>query len=153
MIFDSLTNTDYYQTLHPLFGECFAFLASRAPAGLPTGRHALGADGAYASVSEYLTKDEKAGVVECHRQFIDIQCIAEGEERIGIVPRCLCTALEYDVSRDFEQLDGRVDFISLKPGLFAVFFPEDGHMPGISPKESAMKVKKIVVKVPIMVNR
>jgi biofilm protein TabA len=153
MIFDSLSNADCYRTLHPLFGECFDFLASHALADLASGRHELGDGGAYASVNKYLTKTIPEGVIECHRRFIDIQCIAEGEERIGVAPRLLCTASGYDQSRDFEKLDGRVDFILLKPGLFAVFFPDDGHMPGISPEQSALTVKKIVIKVSVTVDR
>lgn len=149
MIYDSFANAGRYRTLHPLFAECFAFLSERDFAGLSDGNHEIG-HGAVARVSTYGTKAAESGIIECHRRFIDIQYVADGEERVGIVPRQSCKGSTFDTSRDFEQLDGTVDFLTLKPGLFAVFFPEDGHMPGISVGQSAVRVKKIVVKVPVV---
>ena len=34
-------------------------------------------------------------------------------------------------------------YIAVKPGMFAIFFPQDGHAPGITPDG----VKKVIVKV------
>jgi biofilm protein TabA len=34
-------------------------------------------------------------------------------------------------------------YVTVKPGMFAIFFPQDGHAPGITPDG----VKKVIVKV------
>ena len=34
-------------------------------------------------------------------------------------------------------------YVAVKPGMFAIFFPQDGHAPGITPDG----VKKVIVKV------
>jgi beta-galactosidase beta subunit len=35
------------------------------------------------------------------------------------------------------------DYLTIKPGMFAIFFPEDGHAPGVTPDG----LKKVIVKV------
>ena len=40
------------------------------------------------------------------------------------------------------------DIITLKAGMFAIFFPDDLHMPEVTTKKSS-SVKKVVVKVKI----
>jgi biofilm protein TabA len=148
MIFDSTANARACFEAHPLLRECFFWLASANPAALTPGRYEIGASGVYALVSEYLTKTAAAATIECHRRYIDIQCVLAGEERVGIVPLERCTLGPYDNERDFQEAKGPLDFITLRPGLFAVFFPADGHLPGISPGGAAVPVKKLVIKVP-----
>ena len=35
------------------------------------------------------------------------------------------------------------DYLTVKPGMFAIFFPEDAHAPGVTPDG----VRKVIVKV------
>jgi biofilm protein TabA len=147
MIYDALSNFGLYTAVHPLFNEVQAALADGLLA-LSVGRHDLAA-GIYVSVSEYLTRPAAESFIECHRKYIDIQLLSAGVERIGVAAKALCAeASGYDADRDFQQLTGRLDFLTLAPGHFAVFFPADGHMPGIS-AEQPERVKKFVVKVPV----
>lgn len=45
-------------------------------------------------------------------------------------------------------LSGMGDYFMMEEGVFAVFFPEDVHMPGISASDNT-NVKKVVVKVKV----
>ena len=46
--------------------------------------------------------------------------------------------------KDITFFEGLAEtYIAVKPGMFAIFFPQDGHAPGITPDG----VKKVIVKV------
>jgi biofilm protein TabA len=148
MIYDSLDNFRAYEGLHPGFADIQAFLATADLSKLATGNHPINDRGAYASVNEYDTRSIEDCFIECHRKFIDVQIIAWGEEKIGISHKRFCTEQPYDDGKDLQKLTGRVDFITLVPGLFAVFFPHDAHEPGVTSGTEAVAVKKIVFKIP-----
>lgn len=52
----------------------------------------------------------------------------------------------YDEDNDFMLFNEPLDYITLHKGMFAVFFPDDIHLPEIT-LGSISKVKKIVLKV------
>ena len=150
MIYDTLKNSGIYHSVHSEFKKAFTFLCGKKLLTLPIGKHKIGRKGTFAIIQEYSTKDESEGFIECHRKFIDIQYLAKGIEKIGVCAKSACTPLTpYDADKDFQKLKGKVDFITLDPNVFAVFFPDDGHMPTIMRGRKKEKVRKIVVKVPV----
>jgi biofilm protein TabA len=150
MIFDSLPRFPLYSDIHPLFPVVSSFLRSRKLSALPKGRIELG-NNVYAIVDEYETEDRNKKFIECHRKFIDVHVVLCGSEKIGVVNTCLCTVLgRYNKEKDFEKLKGPLDFITLKKGYFAFFFPHDGHMPGLKAGKRSDSIKKMVVKIPII---
>lgn len=148
MIFDSLSNFKKYQDIHPLFRRVAEYLDAHAMQDLPLGKQQL-EDGIYFTVSEYSTKDRREGFIECHRKYIDIQLITRGSEKIGICHKNKCTAGSYDENKDYQKLEGVVDWLILRPGYFMIFFPQDGHMPQIKTARKSEMVRKIVFKVPV----
>ena len=73
-------------------------------------------------------------VLEVHRKYIDIQILLEGEETIGWKPLDDCTNVTkpYDEDADCALYDEPgTSYVTLKPGQFAIFWPEDGHQPCI----------------------
>lgn len=149
MIFDRLDNFGLYLSLHPLFEDAGRFMQRYGLNGLLPGRYEVGDRGVFALVSEYATKDPAACFIECHRRYIDIQFLPEGREKVGICSRQDCRAEEYDQEKDFQKLHGETDLITLRPGLFAIFFPDDGHMPQMSFADRPENVRKVVIKVPV----
>jgi YhcH/YjgK/YiaL family protein len=149
MIFDVLANADRYAAVHPLFAECFAFLKNADLANLPVGRHPLGSNGCTAIVAESAPKTKQVALLEGHRAFIDIQVMVSGEELIGYVPRVRCSEKSDDVANDFQELQGTAEFQTLRPGCFAIYFPEDGHQPGVDTGAYSGTIRKIVIKVPV----
>jgi YhcH/YjgK/YiaL family protein len=74
----------------------------------------------------------------------------EGEERIGISNKDECKIIdEYDELEDFANVAGSFDLITLKKNYFAIFYPQDAHLPCLKIAKEANKVKKIVFKVPV----
>jgi len=149
MIFDRLDNFPLYLPLHPHFADVWAFLKGNEPDTLPPGRHEVNDRGAFALVSEYATRPLAESFIECHRTYIDIQLLTRGAEAVGICCRNACRELPYDAEKDFLKLEGPTDRLTLKPGSFAVFFPDDGHMPMLQLDEMPAQVKKVVFKVPV----
>ena len=150
MIYDTLANSGIYNSAHSEFKKAFAFLCGKNLLTLPVGKYKIGRKGTFVLVQEYATKDESEGFIECHRKFIDIQYLVKGSEKVGIRAISACAPLiPYDSEKDFQKLKGKVDFITLEADVFAVFFPDDGHMPAIKYGKKSEKVRKIVVKVPV----
>lgn len=149
MIFDSLDNLQLYFEICPAFADVEQFISTNDLAALSIGRHPINDQGSYASVNEYQTKTVEDSFIECHKKYIDVQIIACGEELIGIAGKKQCIEQPYDDSKDLQKLSGKVDFITLLPGFFAVFFPHDAHEPGVRSGTEPVAVKKIVFKIPV----
>lgn len=149
MIFDTLSNFHCYEKVHPFFRLVSRHLKSNKFGKMNTGRINLEKK-IFVIIDKYLTKDIKDKFIECHKKFIDIQVIIKGKEKIGICSRKECKATnKYDKEKDLEKLKGEMDFITLKNGYFAVFFPQDAHMPGLIDGKAA-EIKKIVFKIPVL---
>ena len=146
MILDKLENSKLYEKLHPLFAKAFEFIRNTDFSGLTDGKYEIENDKLFAMVQEYKTKDETEGKPEAHRKYIDIQYIHSGVELIGIAPLKGNTLISDEPEKDLAFYESETSLIRLEAGMFAVFFPDDLHMPGIKP-EQASKVKKVVVKV------
>jgi len=89
---------------------------------------------------------------EAHRKYIDLQYILYGEEKIGYAdyrnPKI--SLKEYNGENDielFSKIENESYFI-LKNDMYAVFFPEDIHRPGLTNKETR-SVRKVIFKVPV----
>ena len=149
MIFDRLDNFPLYLPLHPHFADVWAFLEENNPDSLPPGRHEVNTRGTFVLVSEYATRPLAESFIECHRNYIDIQLLTRGAEAVGICNRIACREFPYDSEKDFLKLEGPTDRLTLNPGSFAVFFPDDGHMPMLQLEDTPLQVKKVVFKVPV----
>lgn len=147
MIRDQLTQAACYYALHPLIERGLRFLREQDLAALPDGRVEIDGNRLYASVSRYETKSGIAGGAwEAHRRYLDIHCLITGVEKIGYAALAALNVTQaYDQDHDGVLLKGRGDFFTLQRGAFAIFFPQDAHMPGRAAGRP-LAVRKIVVK-------
>lgn len=146
MILDTLENANRYKALHPGFAEAVDFMQRPDLKDLEEGRHEINGDHVYALVIRKFGKKKEDGLIEIHRKYIDIQVVLGGTDEIGWKPTPLCTGPEkdYDPEADIQFFTDPPDaWVATHPGQFAVFFPEDAHMPMISPDE----LHKVVIKV------
>ena len=150
MIFDHLSNISLYKTVSPDIYEGLTYLQQISPDITP-GTYQI-TPRVKAIVSEYETKVKNEVGFEAHRKNIDIQYLLKGEERIACMPIEKLTETEpYSEEKDaaFYAAEGVVaQTMTIGGGYFAIFFPQDGHMPQLSVDEPE-KVKKVVVKVKI----
>ena len=152
MIYDTLNNIAFYKGLSPDIYEGLKFLQQVNP-DIAVGVHQL-TPNVKAIVSEYTTKEVNENGYEAHRQNIDIQYLLKGEEKIACLPlEELSETKPYSEETDAAFYNAVFDhspsILDLRPGYFAIFYPQDGHMPQLCVNKSE-KVKKVVVKVRII---
>lgn len=148
MICDLLVNSRNYLGLYPGFSEAFAFLERPGLADLADGHYAIVGENVFAIISRDQGRRRDQAQLEAHRRYIDIQLVLAGCDDMGWRPLALCGApsTAYDEKDDIAFfVDPPLSWLSVVPGMFAVFFPEDGHLPLISHEV----VHKVVVKVAV----
>ena len=149
MIIDRIENRASYSGLAPRLVTALTYLHDTDFAGLALGRYAIQGEEIYAMVQAYATKDVCQGVWEAHRQYIDVQYVVEGNERMGYASLSdLTVSQAYDDKDDYLLLQGKGDFLTMSPGTFIVLGPQDAHMPQIAVGTSG-EVRKVVVKVAV----
>lgn len=149
MIVDKIENANLYKNLGDRIKKSFDYINQTNLKKLKLGRYDIEGDNIFALISEYQTKKESEGKLEAHRKYIDVQYVIEGEELIGYAPLADQEILEsYKEENDLIFYKGEKVFIKVTKGMFAIFFPEDVHMPGIQ-VEKKSPVRKLVIKVKV----
>lgn len=145
MVVDRLENLDKYASLNPLFAQAIEFIKSHDLQAMEVGKTELSKD-LIINIAQTTPKTKEEAKLETHNDFIDIQIPLSGIEVMGYTPEedCLPADAPYDAEKDITFFSGLAEsYLPIKPGMFAIFFPQDGHAPGISSEG----VKKVIVKV------
>lgn len=146
MIIDNLNSASMYYNLSPRIAAALEWLKKTDLLKLSIGRHDIQGDDCFALVQEYETKPVEDGYWESHKKYIDVQYMASGSELMGYANiESVAATEDYDESKDKLVLDGDGDFFLVTAGNFAIFAPQDAHMPGIT-LETPELVRKVVVK-------
>lgn len=146
MIVDKLENLEKYVSLNPLFARAIDFLKSHNLEQMEVGKTELKGQDLIVNIAQTQPKGKEEAKLETHNKFIDIQIPLSGSEIMGYTPQKDCTPnnASYNVEKDITFFEGLAEnYVTVKPGMFAIFFPQDGHAPGITPDG----VKKVIVKV------
>jgi YhcH/YjgK/YiaL family protein len=153
MIVDTLDNAAQYTHLGVRIAKALQHLVDTDFSQLEAGNYELEGKDLFVIVNDYETKPREVEPFEVHRRYIDVQYVVSGEEEFGYLPLADQTPSKpYFEKHDYAEYDyesNKADaaFIPLKAGMFALFFPQDMHMPGTS--ATAKAVRKVVVKVRI----
>ena len=144
MVIDNLKNLRDYESLHPLFAKAFDYIEQTDLKALEPGKIVLIEDELFVNVCQWGAKTKEEAKLETHDEYIDIHVPITDGEVIGYTQRCDLPEAEYDAAVDMTLYEGlATDYITVKPGMFTLFFTEDGHAPGITP----VGLKKIIIKV------
>jgi YhcH/YjgK/YiaL family protein len=141
----------YYFKNRERWDKAFAFLKENDLSKLEVKRYDIDGNNLYATVSEYMTKNEEDAKFEAHRKYIDIQHVINGSEQMSITP--LSDRKEelvpYDPAKDVEFMTvNKTSSFEATPDKFFIFFPSDIHRPSVKINENK-SVRKVVVKVRI----
>lgn len=148
MILDSLENSEQYNCVHPLFDKAFDFIKRTDFSQLEDGKIETDDPRLYFTVARLRGKDPQDAVLESHKQYIDIQAPLVGVESIGwkAGDELMIISEPYDRDKDIMFYhDYPTTYSKLYPGQFAVYFPEDGHAPGIGQGDIRKVIAKIAV--------
>ena len=148
MIYDNLSNVAIYAGISEDLKLGLEYLQNLTP-DVEKGVYHL-SPRVRAIVSEYDTKTENEYGYEAHREYIDIQFLLSGSEKICSLPlEYLQETQAYKAEIDaafYKEASMRPQEVVIGGGYFAVYFPQDGHMPGLC-ADTPAPVKKVVVKV------
>ena len=148
MILESLNNTEKVERLHPLFKKAFDYIKATDFSKMEDGKYELAGTRLFVSGVTLVGKDKKEAAIETHKKYIDIQLPLLGVEKIGWKPGCELqeVSIPYDEEKDIAfYVDRPTAYTKIYPGQFAVYFPEDGHAPGIGEGS----IRKVIVKVQV----
>ena len=146
MIIDRIEEQERYYALHQDMELAFAFLAE-AP-DLEPGRYEL-ENGLFASVIEGDTNLIDEVDLEAHKEYIDLQYCISGGERMAWAHVQELNMVEPDEEHDNYFYEGKTTAISVRPGMFYIMFPSDGHKPACH-NEFPKHFRKVVVKIPVV---
>lgn len=126
------------------------YLKSTDIGALPPGRYELEGDDIYVQVNQMTTKALADARPEIHREYIDVQFLCRGRERIGVADDTGRNEVSEDRLADRDVLFYRAaeneTMLEMAPGNFAILFPSDVHRPGCQ-ADGAEEIRKAIVKV------
>jgi YhcH/YjgK/YiaL family protein len=149
MIIDQLKNACLYYGMSKKITTALKFLEENNLSRMSSGRYAVDGDEIFALVQNYMTKNREECKWEAHRRYIDVQFVLQGREKMGVSSlEKMEVTQDYDEETDVVFLEGEGDFFNVPAGYFAIFFPDDVHMPGLA-IDNPESVQKFVVKIKI----
>ncbi|HHF3789302.1 TPA: N-acetylneuraminate anomerase [Haemophilus influenzae] len=152
MIISSLTNPNFKVGLPKVIAEVCDYLNTLDLNALENGRHDIN-DQIYMNVMEPETAEPSSKKAELHHEYLDVQVLIRGTENIevGSTYPNLSKYEDYNEADDY-QLCADIDdkfTVTMKPKMFAVFYPYEPHKPCCVVNGKTEKIKKLVVKVPV----
>lgn len=148
MILAHLSQADRYAPLHPLFAQAFAYIRNTDLNALPAGVHQIIDKQLFVIIEEAQGRTREAAKLECHRKYIDIQLVLQGNDEMGWKPLADCHQPldEYNADRDIRFFhDAPAAWISTPAQHFCIFFPEDAHAPLVSEQPIRKAIFKVAV--------
>ena len=135
--------------LHPVLQQALTLAVAANLQEKTPGRYELQGDNIFMNVMQFATQSPEQKKAELHREYIDIQVLLSGEERIlfGMTDSARHCE-EMHVEDDYQLCSQIADeqAMVLKPGKFVIFMPGEPHKPGCV-VQTPMDIKKVVIKV------
>lgn len=146
MIIDTIENLGKYTTLNPLFAEVVEFLKNNNLQTMEDGKYPIKDKDLFMNLQVAKQRTKDTAFLETHINMIDIQIPITCAETFGYSPLSDLPAFEYNAEKDITKYGDTKPqtYVTVKPGQFAIFFPQDGHAPCIIEET---EVKKAIFKV------
>lgn len=148
MIVDTIDKLGKYVALNPLFADVIEFLKSHDLLQLEAGKYAIRGNNVFLNLQTAKGRSQAEAVLETHVEMIDIQMPISAEETFGYTPLRDLPDFEYNADKDITKYgDTKAQtYVTVKPGQFVIFFPQDGHAPCIT---AAPEIKKAIFKIKV----
>lgn len=149
LIIDKVVNIANYTGISDHLDKAINYIQATNLSGLAPGRHEIDGDDIFAVVLTVQTRSRQNCKWESHKHYIEIPVVLDGHElMIGQHVADLGNIRAYDADMDniaYED-NGQGTIINMAPDIFAIFFPNDAHMPCVM-VHNPESVKKVIVKV------
>ena len=152
MIVDTIENLGKYVALNPLFADVVEFLKNHDLQSMEPGKYPIKDKDLFMNLQVAQQRTKDTAFLETHIVMIDIQIPITCAETFGYTPLCDLPAFDYNAEKDITKYgDNKPQtFVTVNQGQFAIFFPQDGHMPCIIDepeiKKAIFKIKKVAIK-------
>ena len=148
MVIDTLNNFGNYVGLNPLFADVEKFMKENDLQALEPGKYEIKGKDLFVNITTAKGRTPDEAVLETHVKMIDIQIPLDTAETYGYTPLCRLPKTPYNEEKDITKYADMMaeSYIDCQPGMFAVFFPQDGHAPCIS---LSPEIKKAIFKVKV----
>lgn len=150
MIYDTFEHLELYAQPGTLMHQALVY-ARDFDQSKADGRQEIDGDRLYALVNSYDSSPREERRYEAHKRYADIQVLLEGEEAIDVsLESNLPVIQEYNPTKDilYHQPPTDTATLVMKPGYFAIFYPQDVHRPNCQ-LHGKIHVRKIVMKVKV----
>jgi YhcH/YjgK/YiaL family protein len=146
MIIDTIENLGKYVALNPLFADVIEFLKKNDLRTMEEGKYPIKDKNLFLSVQVAKQRTKESAFIETHIEMVDIQIPISCAETYGYSPLCDLPEFEYDAEMDMTKYGDTKPqtYVTIKPGQFVIFFPQDGHAPCIIDEQ---EIKKVIFKV------
>ena len=146
MIIDTIENLGKYVALNPLFADVIEFLKNNDFRTMEEGKYPIKDKNLFLSVQVAKQRTKESAFIETHIEMVDIQIPISCAETYGYSPLCDLPEFEYDAEIDMTKYGDTKPqtYVTVKPGQFVIFFPQDGHAPCIIDEQ---EIKKVIFKV------
>ena len=149
MITDHIKHYKHYQKISAGIQQAFNYVTSNDLSALEVGKYEIDGDNVFVLIQAYQPKAMSEGKCEAHKNYIDIQYVIEGTELMGYGLVDTMEVIDpYDPAKDRFFVGFKGDMMTYEAGMFAIFFPQDAHMPGIE-ADGCTYVKKAVFKIKV----
>ena len=141
MIIDKVENLKNYAQVNPLFPKVVEFIEQHDLNALEPGKYEIEGKDLFVNIQMAKGKTPDEAVIETHNKMIDIQIPISCAETMGYTPRKDLPEAPYNADNDISFYEGPAkQYITVEPGSFAIFFPQDGHAPCVSDQPEIQKV-------------
>jgi len=151
MIFSSIYANDDAAKYPKAIQTAIAYLKNNDFLKMDTGIYKIDGDKIYAQVFDATTGSLDEKRPEVHEKFIDVQFLANGEEKIGFLP----DTGKFEIDERIDERDlifykkvENESFIYATPGCYSVFFPNDIHRPAVMVNQP-LTIRKVVIKISV----
>jgi len=146
-VIDKLENLGKYAAINANFAKAVEFLKKADLAALPLGKNEVDGDNVWVNAAEATLEALAEKKPELHRVYFDIQIPLTGEETYGLAKFDPQSAGSFDEAKDIGFYDQAVEPVTVKPGEFAIFYPNTClHAPCVS-LTGTRTIRKLIAKV------
>ena len=149
MIFDTMKHIGCYRGLSANMDRAIETLLSTDFSGLAAGRYEVDGDNVFFMIQEPQLREETEALYEVHKKYADIQlALTDGEVILALPIGQIDAWQAFDEAKDIGFSENSEPGIPLEmqSGCFAIFFPQDAHMPCLRGGDEKT-CRKVVVKV------
>lgn len=148
MIFSSLRAASGPAVYPSAIRDALDWISEHDVVHMEAGTYELQGQDLYVMIQDFTTRPVQDCSPERHNDYLDIQYVVSGVERMGYAPYTGAEAVLSDPEgKDvafYRDLEGE-SFVDVGPGAYCVFFSNDIHRPGCAAGQPG-PVRKVVVK-------